>query len=128
MSNGLDPDQDRHSVHPDLGPSVCKGYQQMTKTSRYKFTGEALSPGTRHQRCQWIKHILAILGDGHLLNRQLFLNLTVIFRILFYVSKIHKFKGKLSHLLTALLLKEQTCFYLTSFNDIQKHTMQIPLI
>ena len=31
MSNGFDPDQDRHSVGPDLGPNVCKGYQQTTK-------------------------------------------------------------------------------------------------
>ena len=29
MSNSLDPDQDRHSVGPDLGQTVCKGYQQM---------------------------------------------------------------------------------------------------
>ena len=28
MSKGLDPDQDQHSVGPDLGPN-CKGYQQM---------------------------------------------------------------------------------------------------
>ena len=31
MSNGLDPDQDRHSVCPDLGQTFCKGYQQTTK-------------------------------------------------------------------------------------------------
>ena len=30
MSNNSDPDQDRHFVGPDLGPTVCKGYQQMT--------------------------------------------------------------------------------------------------
>ena len=30
VSNRLDPDQDRHFVGPDLGPSVCKGYQQTT--------------------------------------------------------------------------------------------------
>ena len=31
MSNCMDPDQDGLSVGPDLGPTVCKGYQQMTK-------------------------------------------------------------------------------------------------
>ena len=30
VSNSLDPDQARHSVGPDLGQTVCKGYQQMT--------------------------------------------------------------------------------------------------
>ena len=30
VSNGLDPDQDPHSVGPGLGPNVCKVYQQMT--------------------------------------------------------------------------------------------------
>ena len=30
MSNNLDPDQDRHFVGPDLGPTVCKGYHQKT--------------------------------------------------------------------------------------------------
>ena len=30
VSNGLDPDQDRHSVGPDQVQSVCKGYQQIT--------------------------------------------------------------------------------------------------
>ena len=33
VSNGLDPDQDRHSVGADLGPNVCKGYQQLTKVA-----------------------------------------------------------------------------------------------
>ena len=28
VSNSLDPDQDRHFVGPDLGQTVCKGYQQ----------------------------------------------------------------------------------------------------
>ena len=32
-SNDLDPDQDRRSVGPDLGPTVCKTYQQTTKYS-----------------------------------------------------------------------------------------------
>ena len=35
-SNGLDLDQDQHSVCPDLGPkfqTVWKGYQQMTKVA-----------------------------------------------------------------------------------------------
>ena len=27
VSKGLDPDQDRYSVGPDLGQTVCKGYQ-----------------------------------------------------------------------------------------------------
>ena len=36
MSNSLDPDQDRHSVGPELGPNVCKGYQQTTKTAASK--------------------------------------------------------------------------------------------
>ena len=31
MSNSLDPDQDLHSDGLDLIPTVCKGYQQMTK-------------------------------------------------------------------------------------------------
>ena len=31
MSNGLDPDQDLHSVDPDLVPNCYKGYQPMTK-------------------------------------------------------------------------------------------------
>ena len=97
--------------------TVCKGYQQMTKISCYKFT-EAIPPGTRHPRCQWIKHILAILGEGHLLNLQLFLNLTAIFRILIKFLKYTNLKEKLPHLLTALLLKERTHFYLTSLNDI----------
>ena len=26
VSNGLDPDQDRHFVGPDLGPNVCKDH------------------------------------------------------------------------------------------------------
>ena len=30
--NGLDPDQDQHSVSPDLGPNCLKSYQQMTET------------------------------------------------------------------------------------------------
>ena len=30
VSNGLVPDQDRHYVAHDLGPTVCKDYQQMT--------------------------------------------------------------------------------------------------
>ena len=31
MSNGLDPDQDRHSVSPDLSPNCLQNcYQQMT--------------------------------------------------------------------------------------------------
>ena len=36
MSNSLDPDQDRHSVGPDLGQTVCKGYQQTTKVATSK--------------------------------------------------------------------------------------------
>ena len=31
MSNGLDPDQDRRSVGPDLGPTVCKGLSVINK-------------------------------------------------------------------------------------------------
>ena len=30
VSNGLDPDQDRHSVGPDLGQTVCKDCQHRT--------------------------------------------------------------------------------------------------
>ena len=30
--------------------AVCKGYQQMTKNSCYKFTGEVLPPGTRYPK------------------------------------------------------------------------------
>ena len=30
-SNCLDPEQDQHSVCPDLGKTDCKCYQQMTK-------------------------------------------------------------------------------------------------
>ena len=36
MSNDLDPDQDRRSVGPDLGPTVCKGNQQMAKVTTSK--------------------------------------------------------------------------------------------
>ena len=37
MSNGLDPDQDRHCVGPDLGPNcLCNGYQQTTKVAAIK--------------------------------------------------------------------------------------------
>ena len=31
VSNSLDPDQDGHSVGPDLVQTVCKGFQQMTE-------------------------------------------------------------------------------------------------
>ena len=31
VSNSLDPDQELHSVSPDLGQTVCKDYQQTTK-------------------------------------------------------------------------------------------------
>ena len=31
VSNSLDPDQDGRFVGPDLGQTVCKGYQQMKK-------------------------------------------------------------------------------------------------
>ena len=34
--NSLDPDQDRCSVSPDLGPTVCKGYKQRTKVPASK--------------------------------------------------------------------------------------------
>ena len=30
MSNRLDPDQAQQNIEPDLGPTVCKGHQQMT--------------------------------------------------------------------------------------------------
>ena len=33
VSNRLVPDQDRHSVGPDLVQTVCKGYQQTTKVA-----------------------------------------------------------------------------------------------
>ena len=33
VSNSLDPDQARQNVGPDLGPTVCKSYQQMTKVA-----------------------------------------------------------------------------------------------
>ena len=36
MSNSLAPDQDQHSVTPDLVPAVCTGYQQMTKLAASK--------------------------------------------------------------------------------------------
>ena len=36
MSNILDPDQDRHSVGPDLFQTDCKGYQQTTKVTVYE--------------------------------------------------------------------------------------------
>ena len=35
-SNCLNPDQDRCSVGPDLGKTVCKGYQQTTKVPASK--------------------------------------------------------------------------------------------
>ena len=38
VSNGLDPDQDRHSVVPDLGPNCLQRYQQMTKVATSKET------------------------------------------------------------------------------------------
>ena len=31
VSNSLYPDQDQHSVSPDLGPTICRGYQQTKK-------------------------------------------------------------------------------------------------
>ena len=30
VSNSFDPVQDRHFVGPELGPTVCKGYQEAT--------------------------------------------------------------------------------------------------
>ena len=36
VSNILYPDQDRHSVGPDLGPTVCKVYQQKRKVAPSK--------------------------------------------------------------------------------------------
>ena len=36
VPNRLDPGKDRHSVGPDLGLTVCKGYQQMTKVAASK--------------------------------------------------------------------------------------------
>ena len=38
VSIGLDPNQDRHFVGPDLGPTVCKGYQQTAKVAASKET------------------------------------------------------------------------------------------
>ena len=34
MSNGLDPDQDRHFVGPDQGQNCCKDYQPDDKCTR----------------------------------------------------------------------------------------------
>ena len=36
MSNGLDQDQGRQNVGPDLVPTVCKGYEQTTKFAASK--------------------------------------------------------------------------------------------
>ena len=36
MSNGLDPDQDRHYFTRDLGPIICKGHQQTIKAATNK--------------------------------------------------------------------------------------------
>ena len=36
VSNGLDPDQDRHCVGLDLGPNCLQGYQQTTKVAASK--------------------------------------------------------------------------------------------
>ena len=36
VSNGSDPDQDRHTVGPDLVQTVSKGYQQTTKVATSK--------------------------------------------------------------------------------------------
>ena len=36
VAKGLNPDQDRHSVGPDLVLSVCKGYKQTTKVAASK--------------------------------------------------------------------------------------------
>ena len=39
VSNGLDPDQDRHFGGPDLGPdsgTVCKSHQHVTKVATSK--------------------------------------------------------------------------------------------
>ena len=36
MSSSMDPDQDRCSVGPDLGLTICKGYQQMTNVAASK--------------------------------------------------------------------------------------------
>ena len=38
MSNSLDPDQDRRSVSPDLGQTVCKGYRCRLLTGKLTFT------------------------------------------------------------------------------------------
>ena len=35
LSNGLDPDQNRHSLGPDLSPTICKG-ELMTKVATNK--------------------------------------------------------------------------------------------
>ena len=42
LSNCLVPDQDRHVVGPDLGPTVCKGYQQTAKAIACKERLKAL--------------------------------------------------------------------------------------
>ena len=36
MSNSLGPDQEQRFVAPDLGPTICKGYQQMTEAATSK--------------------------------------------------------------------------------------------
>ena len=36
VSNGLDPDQDRYYVSPDLDPNCLQSYQQMTKVAASK--------------------------------------------------------------------------------------------
>ena len=35
VSNGMDPDQDRRSVDPELGPNQLQSYKQMTKISKF---------------------------------------------------------------------------------------------
>ena len=42
MSNSLDSDQDRQNVGPDLGRTVCKGYQQTTEVAAYRERVEIL--------------------------------------------------------------------------------------
>ena len=55
MSNSLDPDQDRNSVCPDLGPVFCKGYQQMTKATTSKERVKSATHYLHHEEREILK-------------------------------------------------------------------------
>ena len=71
MSNSLDPNLDQHSVGPDMGRSVCKDYQQMTKflTSKEGVNSEKIQQTTKKDakvpRLQQVKQSRLIIINDH---------------------------------------------------------------